>query len=151
MVTLLAKIFIKDSEDKIKQREAYGMLCGVIGILFNVLLLSVILAGTLSNSIAITADAFNNLSDAGSSIVTLLGFKLAGAKPDTEHPFGHGRMEYISGLLVSVAILVMGFELIGSSIGKLRSPEPIESSALVFGILIASILVKLYMFFTIIP
>ena len=148
MVTLLAKIFIKDSEDKIKQREAYGMLCGVIGILFNVLLfIGKFLAGTLSNSIAITADAFNNLSDAGSSIVTLLGFKLAGAKPDTEHPFGHGRMEYISGLLVSVAILVMGFELIGSSIGKLRSPEPIESSALVFGILIASILVKLYMFF----
>ena len=148
MVTLLAKIFIKDSEDKIKQREAYGMLCGVIGILFNVLLfIGKFLAGTLSNSIAITADAFNNLSDAGSSIVTLLGFKLAGAKPDTEHPFGHGRMEYISGLLVSVAILVMGFELIWSSIGKLRSPEPIESSALVFGILIASILVKLYMFF----
>ena len=101
MVTLLAKIFIKDSEDKIKQREAYGMLCGVIGILFNVLLfIGKFLAGTLSNSIAITADAFNNLSDAGSSIVTLLGFKLAGAKPDTEHPFGHGRMEYISGLLV---------------------------------------------------
>ena len=148
MVTLLAKIFIKDSEDKIKQREAYGMLCGVIGILFNVLLfIGKFLAGTLSNSIAITADAFNNLSDAGSSIVTLLGFKLAGAKPDTEHPFGHGRMEYISGLLVSVAILVMGFELIWSSIGKLRSPEPIESSTLVFGILIASILVKLYMFF----
>ena len=91
MVTLLAKIFIKDSEDKIKQREAYGMLCGVIGILFNVLLfIGKFLAGTLSNSIAITADAFNNLSDAGSSIVTLLGFKLAGAKPDTEHPFGHG-------------------------------------------------------------
>ena len=76
MVTLLAKIFIKDSEDKIKQREAYGMLCGVIGILFNVLLfIGKFLAGTLSNSIAITADAFNNLSDAGSSIVTLLGFK----------------------------------------------------------------------------
>ena len=75
----------------------------------------------------------------------------SGQEPDPEHPFGHGRMEYISGLLVSVAILVMGFELIGSSIGKLRSPEPIESSALVFGILIASILVKLYMFFTIIP
>ena len=131
MVTLLAKIFIKDSEDKIKQREAYGMLCGVIGILFNVLLfIGKFLAGTLSNSIAITADAFNNLSDAGSSIVTLLGFKLAGAKPDTEHPFGHGRMEYISGMLVSVAILVMGFELIRSSFGKLRDPELIERAAL---------------------
>ena len=148
MVTLLAKIFIKDSEDKIKQREAYGMLCGVIGILFNVLLfIGKFLAGTLSNSIAITADAFNNLSDAGSSFVTLIGFKLAGAKPDPEHPFGHGRMEYISGLLVSVAILVMGFELIWSSFGKLRDPEPIESSALVLGILLASILVKVYMFY----
>ena len=105
------------------------------------------LAGTISGSIAIIADAFNNLSDAGSSIITLIGFRLSGQEPDPEHPFGHGRMEYISGLLVSVAILVMGFELIGSSIGKLRSPEPIESSALVFGILIASILVKLYMFF----
>ena len=112
MVTLLAKIFIKDSEDKIKQREAYGMLCGVIGILFNVLLfIGKFLAGTLSNSIAITADAFNNLSDAGSSIVTLLGFKLAGAKPDTEHPFGHGRIEYVSGLVVAAAILLMGYEL----------------------------------------
>ncbi|MFR8353781.1 MAG: cation diffusion facilitator family transporter [Blautia obeum] len=94
------------------------------------------LAGTISGSIAITADAFNNLSDAGSSIITLIGFRLSGQEPDPEHPFGHGRMEYISGLLVSVAILVMGFELIGSSIGKLRSPEPIESSALVFSILI---------------
>lgn len=85
--------------------------------------------------------------DAGSSIITLIRLSAFGQEPDPEHPFGHGRMEYISGLLVSVAILVMGFELIGSSIGKLRSPEPIESSALVFGILIASILVKLYMFF----
>ena len=93
------------------------------------------LAGTISGSIAIIADAFNNLSDAGSSIITLIGFRLSGQEPDPEHQFGHGRMEYISGLLVSVAILVMGFELIGSSIGKLRSPEPIESSALVFGIL----------------
>ena len=81
--------------------------------------------------IAITADAFNNLSDAGSSIITLIGFRLSGQAPDPEHPFGHGRMEYISGLLVSVAILVMGFELIWSSFGKLRDPEPIESSALV--------------------
>lgn len=101
----------------------------------------------LSGSIAITADAFNNLSDAGSSIITLIGFRLSGQAPDPEHPFGHGRMEYISGLLVSVAILVMGFELIVTSIGKLRDPEPIESSTVVFVILIASILVKLYMFY----
>ena len=150
MITFLASLFIKDSKNykEPSVRQAYGVLSGAVGIGLNILLFSgKWLAGTISGSIAIIADAFNNLSDAGSSIITLIGFRLSGQEPDPEHPFGHGRMEYISGLLVSVAILVMGFELIGSSIGKLRSPEPIESSALVFGILIASILVKLYMFF----
>lgn len=150
MITFLASLFIKDSKNykEPSVRQAYGVLSGAVGIGLNILLFfGKWLAGTISGSIAITADAFNNLSDAGSSIITLIGFRLSGQEPDPEHPFGHGRMEYISGLLVSVAILVMGFELIGSSIGKLRSPEPIESSALVFGILITSILVKLYMFF----
>ena len=150
MITFLASLFIKDSKNykEPSVRQAYGVLSGAVGIGLNILLFfGKWLAGTISGSIAITADAFNNLSDAGSSIITLIGFRLSGQEPDPEHPFGHGRIEYISGLLVSVAILVMGFELIGSSIGKLRSPEPIESSALVFGILIASILVKLYMFF----
>ena len=150
MITFLASLFIKDSKNykEPSVRQAYGVLSGAVGIGLNILLFfGKWLAGTISGSIAITADAFNNLSDAASSIITLVGFRLSGQEPDPEHPFGHGRMEYISGLLVSVAILVMGFELIGSSIGKLRSPEPIESSALVFGILIASILVKLYMFF----
>ena len=150
MITFLASLFIKDSKNykKPSVRQAYGVLSGAVGIGLNILLFfGKWLAGTISGSIAITADAFNNLSDAGSSIITLIGFRLSGQEPDPEHPFGHGRMEYISGLLVSVAILVMGLELIWSSIGKLRSPEPIESSALVFGILIASILVKLYMFF----
>ena len=150
MITFLASLFIKDSKNykEPSVRQAYGVLSVAVGIGLNILLFfGKWLAGTISGSIAIIADAFNNLSDAGSSIITLIGFRLSGQEPDPEHPFGHGRMEYISGLLVSVAILVMGFELIGSSIGKLRSPEPIESSALVFGILIASILVKLYMFF----
>ncbi|WP_138343460.1 cation diffusion facilitator family transporter [Blautia obeum] len=150
MITFLASLFIKDSKNykEPSVRQAYGVLSGAVGIGLNILLFfGKWLAGTISGSIAITADAFNNLSDAGSSIITLIGFRLSGQEPDPEHPFGHGRMEYISGLLVSVAILVMGFELIWSSVGKLRSPEPIESSALVFGILIASILVKLYMFF----
>ena len=150
MITFMASLFIKDSKNykEPSVRQAYGVLSGAVGIGLNILLFfGKWLAGTISGSIAITADTFNNLSDAGSSIITLIGFRLSGQEPDPEHPFGHGRMEYISGLLVSVAILVMGFELIGSSIGKLRSPEPIESSALVFGILIASILVKLYMFF----
>ena len=150
MLTFLASLFIKDSKNykEPSVRQAYGVLSGAVGIGLNILLFfGKWLAGMISGSIAITADAFNNLSDAGSSIITLIGFRLSGQEPDPEHPFGHGRMEYISGLLVSVAILVMGLELIWSSIGKLRSPEPIESSALVFGILIASILVKLYMFF----
>lgn len=150
MITFLASLFIKDSKNykEPSVRQAYGVLSGAVGIGLNILLfLGKWLAGTISGSIAITADAFNNLSDAGSSIITLIGFRLSGQEPDPEHPFGHGRMEYISGLLVSVAILVMGFELIWSSIGKLRKPEPIESSAIVFIILIASILVKLYMFF----
>ena len=150
MITFLASLFIKDSRNYKEPavRQAYGVLSGAVGIGLNILLfIGKWLAGTISGSIAITADAFNNLSDAGSSIITLIGFRLSGQEPDPEHPFGHGRMEYISGMLVSVAILVMGFELIWSSFGKLKNPEPIESSALVFGILIASIMVKLYMFF----
>ena len=150
MITFLASLFIKDRRnyDSLAVRQAYGVLSGAVGIGLNILLfLGKWIAGTLSGSIAITADAFNNLSDAGSSIITLIGFRLSGQAPDPEHPFGHGRMEYISGLLVSVAILVMGFELIWSSFGKLRDPEPIESSALVLGILLASIFVKVYMFY----
>ncbi len=150
MITFLASLFIKDRRnyDSPAVRQAYGVLSGAVGIGLNILLfIGKWIAGTLSGSIAITADAFNNLSDAGSSIITLIGFRLSGQAPDPEHPFGHGRMEYISGLLVSVAILVMGFELIWSSFGKLRDPEPIESSSLVLGILLASILVKVYMFY----
>ena len=146
MITFLASLFIKDRRnyDSPAVRQAYGVLSGAVGIGLNILLF---LGKWIAGSIAITADAFNNLSDAGSSIITLIGFRLSGQAPDPEHPFGHGRMEYISGLLVSVAILVMGFELIWSSFGKLRDPEPIESSALVLGILLASIFVKVYMFY----
>lgn len=114
MITFLSRFFIKDYKDYASPqvRQSYGMLCGAVGIALNIFLfLGKWLAGMLSGSIAITADAFNNLSDAGSSVITLVGFKLSGQKPDTEHPFGHGRMEYISGLLVSVAVLIMGFEL----------------------------------------
>lgn len=149
MVTLLAKIFIKDAEDisSPKVRQAYGVLTGVVGILLNVLLfVGKFIAGTLSKSISITADAFNNLSDAGSSFVTLIGFKLAGAKPDPEHPFGHGRIEYVSGLVVSGAILLMAFELIKDSIDKIIHPQTVDFSALAAGILVVSILVKIYMY-----
>lgn len=146
MVTLLAGLFIHEKDDRGKVRREYGILCGVVGIFLNICLFAgKFLAGRISNSIAITADAFNNLSDAGSSFVTLLGFKMAGAKPDSEHPFGHGRIEYISGLCVAAAILLMAYELIRDSIAKIRYPEETEFSAPVLIILAASILVKLYM------
>lgn len=148
MITLLAKLFIKDTGDSGKLREAYGTLCGAVGILLNIVLFAgKFFAGTISNSIAITADAINNLSDAGASVITLLGFKLAGAKPDTRHPFGHGRIEYVSGLVIAAAILLMGYELIRDSIGKIIHPEETEFTLLIAVILIASVLVKIYMAF----
>lgn len=148
MIRFLAGIFIKDREslEDQKVRRAYGMLCSVVGITLNVLLFAgKYLAGVLSGSIAITADAFNNLSDAGSSIITLIGFKFSGMKPDADHPFGHGRIEYVSGLGVAILIILMGIELLKSSIEKIRNPQPVEASALTAAILIASICVKLYM------
>lgn len=146
MVTLLARIFIHEKDSPVKQRQTYGLLCGIVGILLNVILFAgKFLAGAVSNSIAITADAINNLSDAGSSAVTLVGFKLAGTKPDTEHPFGHGRIEYVSGLIVSAAILIMAFELIRDSVEKILHPAETEFSLPAVFVLIASILVKVYM------
>ena len=150
MVTLLAGIFIKDKENTSSPavRQAYGMLTGVVGIFLNICLFAgKFIAGTISGSISITADAFNNLSDAGSSFVTLIGFKLAGAKPDPDHPFGHGRIEYVSGLIVSGVILLMAFELIKNSVDKIIHPTEVEFSLLAMGILVASILVKIYMYF----
>ena len=148
MIQLLSRLFIKDHKNTALPgvRQAYGILSGAVGIFLNIILFAgKLAAGMLSGSIAITADAFNNLSDAGSSVITLIGFKMSGQKPDPEHPFGHGRIEYISGLFVSVAVLIMAFELVKSSIGKLRSPEPVNSSPLVIAILCVSILVKMYM------
>ena len=149
MITLLSKIFIKNRTDTSSPavRQAYGLLSGTVGIFFNVLLfIGKFLAGALSHSIAITADAFNNLSDAASSVITLIGFKMAGQKPDKDHPFGHGRIEYLSGLAVSAAILFMAFELIKSSISKLIKREDTVCTITVVIILICSIVIKLYMF-----
>lgn len=147
MISLLARLFIKQSGDEQAVRKAYGILCGAVGIGFNVLLfIGKFFAGTLAGSIAITADAFNNLSDAGSSFVTMLGFQMAGQRPDSEHPFGHGRIEYLSGLAVSMLILLMGVELAKSSLQKILHPEPVEFSPVVIAILCVSIAVKLYMF-----
>ena len=148
MLTFLARCFIPDRENTASPavRKAYGVLCGAVGIALNLLLFAgKFLAGRLSGSIAITADAFNNLSDAGSSVVTLLGFHLAGQKPDIHHPFGHGRMEYISGLAVSALILLMGVELGKESLGKILHPEDVTGGPLVLAILAVSIAVKLYM------
>ena len=148
MVKLLAEFYIKETDDAKQQRQKYGLLCGALGIALNLLLFAgKFFAGTISKSVAITADAFNNLSDAGSSVITLIGFKLAGQKPDEEHPFGHGRMEYLSGLAVSVAILFMGFELAKSSVGKIIHPEAVQFSILSCAILAVSVAVKLYMSF----
>ncbi len=148
MVSYLSKKFIKDYKNIKNEnvRRAYGMLCSILGILLNIFLFAIkYFAGIISGSIAITADAFNNLSDAGSSVITLIGFKFAGMKPDLEHPFGHGRVEYISGFVVSVMIILMGAELLKSSVDKIFHPESIDTTIVSFIILIVSILVKLYM------
>jgi len=149
MISLLSRLLIKNHTDyeNPQVRQSYGMLCGLVGICLNVLLcVGKYFAGTLSGSIAIVADSFNNLSDAGSSLVTLLGFRLAGKKPDPGHPYGHGRIEYISGFVVSFLILLMGFELAKSSLSRILSPEPTQAGWLPAAILIASICVKVYMF-----
>ena len=147
MISLLARFFCKsDGKSPAQLRTAYGILCGAVGIGLNLLLfLGKFFAGTLSGSVAITADAFNNLSDAGSSVVTLLGFRIAAKAPDPGHPFGHGRAEYLSGLAVSMLILLMGVELAKESLNKILHPALVEFSWLVIGILAVSICVKLYM------
>ena len=149
LITLLSRLFIKDRENTSDAgvRRAYGMLCSLVGIGLNVLLfLGKYLAGRLSGSIAMTADAFNNLSDAGSSVITLLGFRMAAKKPDPGHPFGHGRIEYLSGVAVSLIIIVVGVQLGLESIDKIRSPEPVDAGLLPMLVLVASICVKGYMF-----
>ena len=149
MITILARIFLKTEDgSKARQRKAYGILCGAVGVFLNLLLfLGKLLAGLASGSIAVLADAANNLSDAGSSIVTLLGFYLAEQKPDHHHPFGHGRAEYLSGLVVAMLILLMGFELAQSSLGKILHPVPADTGWQVTAMLCAAIAVKLYMAF----
>lgn len=148
MIEGLVRRFVPDC-DNVKDpavRERYGMLSGGVGICLNLLLSAgKFFAGMVTGSIAITADAFNNLSDAGSSVVTLVGFKLAGQKADDGHPFGHGRMEYLAGLLVSLLILMVGVELGKSSIEKIIHPEAVDFSPVSAAILVAAILVKLWM------
>ncbi len=150
MINLLSKLFIKnrDNTSSPEVRAAYGTLCGIMGIILNIVLFGIkLLAGLLSGAISIMADAFNNLTDAGSSVITLIGFRMSGQKPDKDHPFGHGRIEYLSGLLVSMIIILVGFELGKTSVNKIISPEAVEFSIAAVVILAASCLVKAYMAF----
>lgn len=148
MTNLLVRLFIKNSDriHDVQTRKQYGMLAGICGIILNTFLFLIKLtAGILSGAISITADALNNLSDAGSSVVTLIGSRVAAKRSDKDHPFGHGRMEYIAGLIVSFIIILLGFELLTSSASKIFTPEPVNFSLVSVGILVLSILIKLWM------
>lgn len=149
MINFLAKIFIKDREslEPTVARRKYGVLLGGTGIALNIVLFIIKLAcGIVTGSVSIVADALNNISDAGSSLIQIIGYKLSGHKPDTEHPFGHGRLEYISGLIISIIILFMGFELLKESITRIIHPVDVLYSKAAVVILIIAILIKLYMY-----
>ena len=150
MIGWLVKIFIKDPDNvkDAKVRESYGVLSGAVGIFCNVCLFVLkFIAGIITGAVSISADAFNNLSDAGSSVITLAGFKMAGKPADTDHPYGHGRIEYMAGLGVSVAIIVMGVELFKQSVDRIINPEETVFSVLSVVILVGSICVKTWMAF----
>ena len=148
MTGLLIKLFVKDSDsiEKKEVRSAYGRLAGSVGIVCNLILFATkLIIGTLSGSVSITADAVNNLSDASSSIISLLGFKLAAKPADADHPYGHARYEYLSGLLVALLIMIIGFELLKSSFEKIVSPAATKFDWLSVAVLFLSVLVKLWM------
>ena len=148
MAHFLLRLFVKNADQTSdpKVRAAVGTLSGIVGILCNFFLfLGKVIIGTLSGSVSITADAMNNLSDAASSIVTLVGFKLAEQPADAEHPYGHARFEYLSGLVVSAMIVIIGFELAKTSVGKILSPVPVVFSAPLAAVLVLSIAVKLWL------
>lgn len=147
MTSILIRLFIKDYQNTSNSevRENYGKFAGIMGIITNFFLFSIKIAvGTLFHSISITADAINNLSDSGSSAVTLIGFKISGKPADAGHPYGHARMEYISGLIVSFIILILGVQLIQGSVDKIIHPQATQFSWLTIFVLIAAILIKLW-------
>ena len=150
MTELLSRLFIKDHKN-VKEpsvRSAYGMLASITGILLNLLLfVSKFTIGTLCGSVAITADATNNLSDAGSQIISLISFRIAAKPADSEHPFGHARIEYVSSMIISFLILLIGIEMLKESIAKIISPEPPEKSVAAIVVLLLSIGVKLWLGF----
>ena len=144
----LIKTFVKDNEniDNIKVRNTYGNLAGAIGILVNVLLFAIKLSvGLLAGSVAVMADAFNNLSDAASSIITIIGFKMANKPADAEHPFGHGRIEYISALIVSFLVMLVGLQFIKTSLERITNPATVKFEVIPFFLLLISIFFKLWL------
>ncbi len=148
MTLLLVRTFIKDYENTkdARVRTAYGKLAGTVGIVFNVLLFfTKLLAGTLAGSVSITADALNNLTDASSGIISLLGFKMAAKPADPEHPYGHARYEYLAGLSVAVIVLLIGVDLLESAVHKILNPTDVRFSLLTGAILSASILIKIWL------
>lgn len=148
MTTLLVKLFVKNSEDILNPqvRKSYGTLSGGVGIVCNLILFFIkLMTGLISASISVVADAFNNLSDAASSIITIIGFKLADRPADNDHPYGHGRYEYLSGLLIALLIVMTAFELLKSSVDKILHPSPVDFSLFSFVILIFSIGLKMWM------
>lgn len=150
MTNLLVRLFIKDSENVKNRivRRSYGILAGVVGIICNIILfVAKVIMGGVTGAISITADAVNNLSDAGSSIITLVGFKMAGKSADSKHPYGHGRIEYIAGLLISLVIMLVGVELFRSSLDKAFNPDEVNFSIASIAVLALSVLVKLWMAF----
>ncbi len=147
MTTLLMKIFLKNkSAETPSGRESYGRLAGIVGIVCNLLLgILKLVMGTLTNSVAITADATNNITDAGSSVVTLVGFRLSEKPADEDHPYGHARIEYITGLIVSFIILIIGYDILKTSVEKIFNPEESIFNTATAIVLLASIVVKLWL------
>lgn len=148
MIKLLVKKFIANYEETANKlvREKYTTLSGVLGIICNfILFLIKLIIGTVMKSLAITSDAFNNLSDMGTSIMAVVSAKLSNRRPDASHPFGHGRFEYISSLIISFLIMLVGFELLKSSFEKILNPEPIVMKPILLIILALSVLIKLWM------
>ena len=148
MTDFLVRRFVRDSEntESTEVRTRYGILASVVGIFCNVFLFAAkLIIGTLMHSLAVTADAFNNLSDAASSIISFIGVKMAGKPADKEHPFGHGRIEYIAALIVSFLVLEVGFTFLKDSVSKIRTPETLNFQLISVVILILSIGVKLWL------
>ena len=150
MTSLLTRLFIRnrDAVQDPAVRRAYGVMTGAVGIVANILLAALkLLAGALSGSISITADAVNNLSDAGSQLISLISFRISAKPADRDHPFGHARIEYVASMIVSFLVLLVGVELLRSSVRKIRAPEPIDFRPVVLIILLVSVAVKLWLFF----